>query len=105
MTRFCHCPSLISCGSFRRCGADRDHEYSNPTPEKGSKVFDNITRLGWKVLVFGSYGDLLIDRRLIWRNRYKNTTHTWKVTLRVKISMERLVASLRRAEPLSYTTQ
>ncbi|KAI9076349.1 hypothetical protein K1719_041712 [Acacia pycnantha] len=52
-------------------GADRDHEYSNPTPEKGSKVFDNITRLGWKVLVFGSYGDLLIDRRLISRNRYK----------------------------------
>ncbi|KAI9078200.1 hypothetical protein K1719_039814 [Acacia pycnantha] len=45
-------------------GADRDHEYSNPTPEKGSKVFDNITRLGWKVLVFGSYGDLLIDRQI-----------------------------------------
>ncbi|KAK4280442.1 hypothetical protein QN277_012067 [Acacia crassicarpa] len=45
-------------------GADRDHEYSNPTAEKGSKVFDNIARLGWKVIVFGTYGDPLIDRQI-----------------------------------------
>ncbi|XP_054805155.1 carboxylesterase 1-like [Prosopis cineraria] len=45
-------------------GADRDHEYSNPTAERGSKGFDNITRLGWKVIVFGSYGDPLVDRQI-----------------------------------------
>ncbi|KAI9078183.1 hypothetical protein K1719_039797 [Acacia pycnantha] len=45
-------------------GADRDHEYSNPTAEKGSKGFDNISRLGWKVIVFGCYGDPLIDRQI-----------------------------------------
>ncbi|KAI9078218.1 hypothetical protein K1719_039832 [Acacia pycnantha] len=86
-------------------GADRDHEYSNPTAEKGSKVFDNITRLGWKVIVFGCYGDPLIDRQIDLAKSLQKHDATWKVTLRVKISMERLVASLRRAKPLSYMTQ
>ncbi|XP_028768544.1 carboxylesterase 1-like [Neltuma alba] len=45
-------------------GADRDHEYSNPTTEKGSKGFDDIKRRGWKVIVFGCYGDPLIDRQI-----------------------------------------
>ncbi|XP_054788548.1 carboxylesterase 1-like [Prosopis cineraria] len=45
-------------------GADRDHEYCNPTAESGYKGFDDIQRLGWKVIVFGSYGDPLVDREV-----------------------------------------
>lgn len=45
-------------------GADRDHEFSNPMAESGSKGFDDIKRLGWKVIVFGSYGDPLVDREV-----------------------------------------
>ncbi|KAH7557535.1 hypothetical protein ACOSP7_027334 [Xanthoceras sorbifolium] len=45
-------------------GADRDHEYSNPTVEGGSKVvLDKIKSLGWKVMVTGCDGDPLVDRQ------------------------------------------
>ncbi|KAL5811074.1 hypothetical protein ACOSQ4_027642 [Xanthoceras sorbifolium] len=45
-------------------GANRDHEYSNPTVEGGSKVLDQIKWLGWKVMVTGCDGDPLIDRQI-----------------------------------------
>ncbi|KAK4839475.1 hypothetical protein QYF36_022234 [Acer negundo] len=46
-------------------GVDRNHEYSNPTVEGGSaEVLDQIKRLGWKVMVTGCDGDLLIDRQI-----------------------------------------
>ncbi|KAK7283686.1 hypothetical protein RIF29_13386 [Crotalaria pallida] len=45
-------------------GVDRDHKYSNPTvaDEGDEKGFDQIKRLGLKILVTGCYGDLLISR-------------------------------------------
>ncbi|KAI9160279.1 hypothetical protein LWI28_006778 [Acer negundo] len=45
-------------------GADRDHEYCNPTVDGGSKVLDQIKSLGWKVMVTGCDGDPLIDRQI-----------------------------------------
>ena len=45
-------------------GVDRDHEYCNPTVMGGSKLLDQIKRLGWKVLVIGCDGDPLIDRQI-----------------------------------------
>ncbi|KAK2653715.1 hypothetical protein Ddye_013571 [Dipteronia dyeriana] len=44
-------------------GADRDHEYCNPTVDGGSKLLDQIKSVGWKVLVTGYDGDPLIDRQ------------------------------------------
>ncbi|KAK4837613.1 hypothetical protein QYF36_006922 [Acer negundo] len=46
-------------------GADRNHEYSNPTVEDGTlRVLDQIKRLGWQVMVTGCDGDPLIDRQI-----------------------------------------
>ncbi|KAI9160233.1 hypothetical protein LWI28_006405 [Acer negundo] len=46
-------------------GADRNHEYSNPTVEGGTlRVLDQIKRLGWKVMVTGCDGDPLIERQI-----------------------------------------
>ncbi|KAI4347472.1 hypothetical protein L6164_008284 [Bauhinia variegata] len=49
-------------------GADRDHEYCNPTVmlNDGSraKPLDEIKRLGWRILVKGVHGDPLIDREM-----------------------------------------
>ncbi|KAI9160891.1 hypothetical protein LWI28_012469 [Acer negundo] len=45
-------------------GADRDHEYCNPTVDGGSKLLDHIKSVGWKVLVTGYDGDPLIDRQI-----------------------------------------
>lgn len=45
-------------------GADRDHEYSNPTVNGGAKVLDRIRGLGWRVAVFGCDGDPLVDREM-----------------------------------------
>lgn len=44
-------------------GANRDHEYSNPTVNGGAKVLDQIRLFGWKVGVFGCDGDQLVDRQ------------------------------------------
>ncbi|KAJ1423879.1 Alpha/Beta hydrolase fold [Sesbania bispinosa] len=49
---------------FAGLGADRDHEYSNPTVNGGAKVLDKIKLLGWKVAVFGCHGDPLVDRQV-----------------------------------------
>ncbi|KAJ4706130.1 carboxylesterase 1-like [Melia azedarach] len=43
-------------------GADRDHEYCNPTVGGGSKLLEQMQLLGWKVMVTGCEGDPLIDR-------------------------------------------
>ncbi|KAI9076347.1 hypothetical protein K1719_039804 [Acacia pycnantha] len=46
-------------------GVDRDHEYCNPMAESRCKGCDDIIkRLGWKVVVFGSFGDPLVDREM-----------------------------------------
>ncbi|KAJ4717193.1 carboxylesterase 1-like [Melia azedarach] len=45
-------------------GADRDHEYCNPTVGGGSKLLDQFKLLGWKVLVTGGNEDPLIDRQI-----------------------------------------
>ncbi|XWS48367.1 hypothetical protein CRYUN_Cryun13aG0070200 [Craigia yunnanensis] len=45
-------------------GADRDHEYCNPTAGKGLKLLDKLFSLGWRVLVTGCDGDPLIDRQI-----------------------------------------
>lgn len=45
-------------------GADLDHEYCNPTADKGSKVLDKVVSVGWRVLVTGCDGDPLIDRQI-----------------------------------------
>ena len=45
-------------------GADRDHKYCNPTAlDDGSSCFDEIKRLGWRVLLAVVLGDPLIDRQ------------------------------------------
>ncbi|KAF3539363.1 hypothetical protein F2Q69_00025272 [Brassica cretica] len=44
-------------------GANRDHEFSNPTVGDGSRDYmRKIQRLGWKVMVCGG-GDPMVDRR------------------------------------------
>ncbi|XVF81814.1 hypothetical protein PTKIN_Ptkin15bG0186200 [Pterospermum kingtungense] len=45
-------------------GADLDHEYSNPTADKGLKLLDKVVSVGWRVLVTGCDGDPLIDRQI-----------------------------------------
>ena len=45
-------------------GADRDHEYCNPTARGGSKVLDQFRLLGWKVMVTGGSEDTLFDRQV-----------------------------------------
>ena len=45
-------------------GADRDHEYSNPTVNGGAKVLDRVRELEWRVVVFGCDGDQLVDRQM-----------------------------------------
>ncbi|XP_038682192.1 carboxylesterase 1-like [Tripterygium wilfordii] len=46
-------------------GANRDHEYCNPTVgDDGKKLWDKVGLLGWKVLVIGCNGDPLIDRQI-----------------------------------------
>lgn len=45
-------------------GVDRDHEYSNPTVEGGSKELEKVKLLGWKVLVNGCDGDPLLSRQM-----------------------------------------
>ncbi|KAJ4887754.1 putative carboxylesterase 120 [Raphanus sativus] len=44
-------------------GANRDHEYSNPTMGDGPDYMEIIGQLGWKVMVCGGGGDPLIDRQ------------------------------------------
>ncbi|KAK7364273.1 hypothetical protein VNO80_12809 [Phaseolus coccineus] len=43
-------------------GADRDHEYANPRAEKWVGKLGRVRDLGWRVLVSGNGGDILIDR-------------------------------------------
>ncbi|XP_057446328.1 carboxylesterase 1-like [Lotus japonicus] len=45
-------------------GADRDHEYANPTVEDSLVKLEKIKRLGWRVLVTGCDGDQLMDRQV-----------------------------------------
>ncbi|KAL9409568.1 hypothetical protein AB3S75_047890 [Citrus x aurantiifolia] len=45
-------------------GADRDHEYCNPTARGGSKVLDQFRLLGWRVMVTGGSEDTLFDRQV-----------------------------------------
>ncbi|KAB2632412.1 carboxylesterase 1-like [Pyrus ussuriensis x Pyrus communis] len=46
-------------------GVDRDHEYSNPMVGDGlSERLDQLKAAGFRVLVAGSDGDLLIDRQM-----------------------------------------
>ncbi|XP_022774382.1 probable carboxylesterase 120 [Durio zibethinus] len=45
-------------------GADRDHEYCNPTAGKGSTLLENLVSVRWRVLVTGCDGDPLIDRQV-----------------------------------------
>ncbi|KAF5748478.1 hypothetical protein HS088_TW04G00432 [Tripterygium wilfordii] len=45
-------------------GADRDHEYGNPTVNGGSKSLEKFKDLDWKVLVTGGDKDPLIDRQI-----------------------------------------
>ncbi|XP_020205122.1 carboxylesterase 1 [Cajanus cajan] len=45
-------------------GANRDHEFSNPTVHGGSPALEQIRGLGWRVVVFGCDGDLLVDRQV-----------------------------------------
>ncbi|CAE6254373.1 unnamed protein product [Arabidopsis arenosa] len=45
-------------------GADRDHEYSNPTVRDGSEDLEKIGRLRWKVMMIGGEDDPMIDRQI-----------------------------------------
>lgn len=45
-------------------GVDRDHEYCNPMANGGSKFWDKMRLLGWRVLVTGCNGDPTIDRQM-----------------------------------------
>ncbi|KAH9678105.1 putative carboxylesterase 120 [Citrus sinensis] len=45
-------------------GADRDHEYCNPTARGGSKVLGQFRLLGWRVMVTGGSEDTLFDRQV-----------------------------------------
>ncbi|XP_030473305.2 carboxylesterase 1-like [Syzygium oleosum] len=47
-------------------GVNRDHEYCNPVVDGGFKLsegLDKMRSLGWRILVTGYDGDLLIDRQ------------------------------------------
>ncbi|CAN1180564.1 Probable carboxylesterase 120 [Linum perenne] len=44
-------------------GADRDHEYSNPTAGGASVSMEKIRTVGWKVAVIGYEGDPLVDKQ------------------------------------------
>ncbi|KAK3408905.1 hypothetical protein EUGRSUZ_J01047 [Eucalyptus grandis] len=48
-------------------GADRDHEYCNPTAGERSGEWERMRTQGWRVVVAGSGGDPLIDwqRKLV----------------------------------------
>ncbi|KAL7214394.1 hypothetical protein ACSBR1_026740 [Camellia fascicularis] len=52
-------------------GADRDHEYCNPTVGGGSNQLEQVRLLGWRVLVTGCCGDPLIDRQMEFANMLK----------------------------------
>ncbi|CAH8382827.1 unnamed protein product [Eruca vesicaria subsp. sativa] len=52
-------------------GEDRDHEYSNPTVGDGPDNMEKIRRLGWKVMVTGVRGELLIERQRNVANLFK----------------------------------
>ncbi|KAJ4887753.1 putative carboxylesterase 120 [Raphanus sativus] len=43
-------------------GANRDHEYSNPTVGDGPDIMEVMGQRGWKVVVSGVEGDPLVDR-------------------------------------------
>ncbi|XP_027923513.1 carboxylesterase 1-like [Vigna unguiculata] len=43
-------------------GADRDHEYCSVRAGNGVQKFEKMKDLGWRVLVSGNNGDLLVDR-------------------------------------------
>ncbi|KAI3757595.1 hypothetical protein L6452_05136 [Arctium lappa] len=46
-------------------GASREHEYCNPVVGGGlDDVMSRMKEVGWRVMVTGCYGDLLIDRQL-----------------------------------------
>lgn len=45
-------------------GADRDHEFCNPTVGGGSGRWERIRVLGWRVFVAACHGDPLIDRQM-----------------------------------------
>ena len=46
-------------------GADRDHEYCNPTVGgESSKLLEKMSSLDWKVMVIGGVGDALVDRQI-----------------------------------------
>ncbi|XP_012090353.1 carboxylesterase 1 [Jatropha curcas] len=45
-----------------RIGADRDHEYCNPTVEGGSNALTKMKELGWRILVDWGDKDPLMDR-------------------------------------------
>ncbi|KDP22354.1 hypothetical protein JCGZ_26185 [Jatropha curcas] len=44
-------------------GADRDHEYCNPTVKGGSNALTKMKELGWKILVDWGRKDPLMDRQ------------------------------------------
>ncbi|KAL3718942.1 hypothetical protein ACJRO7_003969 [Eucalyptus globulus] len=44
-------------------GADRDHEYCNPTGGERSEEWERMKKLGWRVVVVAGSGDPLIDRQ------------------------------------------
>ncbi|MED6182756.1 hypothetical protein PIB30_031634 [Stylosanthes scabra] len=63
-------PHLSICNNYAMwdlslpVGADRDHEYCNPTVGDGPKKIEMIGRLGWRVLVTGCNGDPLVDHQI-----------------------------------------